>query len=152
MLRMSIDHDINNKTHCLLHSVICVVTHVKNKCSNPNTWFIFIIHTQQCRLVSEICLSTAVAHCFYGTSPTLTGTSKQKRNSDLGLLDEVVTHGLSAGILFCDLRLQAYRAPVVNHGSGARGQPPAVNHGSGMLKSKCILKLQIEMAVLYRPH
>ena len=150
MLCMSIDHDINKNPLSATHCRLCCDTRLKNMLQSKHLFL--IIHTQQCRLVSEICLSTAVAHCSYGTSPTLTGTSKQKRKSDLGLLDEVVTHGVSAGILFCDLRLQAYRAPVVNHGSGTRGQPPAVNHGSGMLKSKCILKLHAEMTVFYRPH
>ena len=29
---------------------------------------------------------------------------------------EVVTHRVSASIISCDLRLQAYRAPAINHG------------------------------------
>ena len=54
--------------------------------------------------------------CCGLTSPTLTGTSEQKRKSYLGLLDEVVTHGLSASLLSCGLRLQASRAPAISHG------------------------------------
>ena len=64
-------------------------------------------------------------------------------NSDLGLLDEVATHGVSASILSCDLRLQAYRAPVVNHGCCGRhgaliefGQPQISAHACQTLQAK----------------
>ena len=40
----------------------------------------------------------------------------KKNKSEIGILDEAVTHGDNANILSCDLRLQTYWAPAINHG------------------------------------
>ena len=75
---------------------------------NPLSATRFIIHTR-----------AAVIRCIHWQLRNISdddGDDVRGGKSDLGLLDEVVTHGVSASLLSYDLRLQTYRAPAINHG------------------------------------